>query len=148
MTQPPADPPAPQSPETAVSAVPAPAADTDPLLNPRRERFCRYYLTEPSATRAAVKAGYSPNGARQAGHRLLTNVASVTLTKQPRNADKPGRQADVPEITPEMIEAGRNVLITYDEGYEPPEALVRRLFVAMYERMTSKPARSILPTAT
>lgn len=74
MTQPPADPPAPLPPETAVSTVPAPAPDPDPLLNPRRERFCRYYLTEPSATRAAVKAGYSPNGAGQAGHRLLKNV--------------------------------------------------------------------------
>lgn len=49
----------------------AAAADT---LSPRRERFCRYYLTEPSATRAAVKAGYSEHTAGQQGHRLLKNV--------------------------------------------------------------------------
>jgi len=43
-------------------------------LTPRQERFCRYYLTEPSATRAAIKAGYSEHGAGQAAHRMLKNV--------------------------------------------------------------------------
>lgn len=54
-------------------ADPAAAAPGDTLA-PRRERFCRYYLTEPSATRAAVKAGYSEHSAGQQGHRLLKNV--------------------------------------------------------------------------
>jgi hypothetical protein len=40
-------------------AEPEPPAATDARLSARRERFCRYYLTEPSATRAAAKAGYS-----------------------------------------------------------------------------------------
>lgn len=52
---------------------PAPPADA-PALSPLRERFCRYYLTEPSATRAAVQAGYSEHTAGQQAHRLLKNV--------------------------------------------------------------------------
>lgn len=43
-------------------------------LSPLRERFCRYYLTEPSATRAAVKAGYSERTAPQQASRLLSSV--------------------------------------------------------------------------
>jgi len=58
----------------AAPSAPAPSPLADAALSARRERFCRYYLTEPSATRAAVKAGYSENGAGQAGHRLLKNV--------------------------------------------------------------------------
>jgi hypothetical protein len=45
-----------------------------PALSPLRERFCRYYLTEPSATRAAVRAGYSEHTARKQASRLLTSV--------------------------------------------------------------------------
>ena len=65
-----------ETPETTADAVEAPAAAAAPAdaLSPRRGRFCRYYLTEPSATRAAVKAGYSERTAGQQGHRLLKNV--------------------------------------------------------------------------
>ena len=59
--------------ETPGAAAEAPPA-SDEALSTRRERFCRYYLTEPSATRAAVKAGYSEHTARQQGSRLLTSV--------------------------------------------------------------------------
>lgn len=51
-----------------------PPADDTPPLSPLRERFCRYYLTEPSATRAAVKAGYSERTAPQQASRLLSSV--------------------------------------------------------------------------
>jgi len=51
-----------------------PPADDAPAISPQRERFCRYYLTEPSATRAAVKAGYSEHTARKQASRLLTSV--------------------------------------------------------------------------
>jgi hypothetical protein len=67
-----------KDPDPAAEA-PAAAPETSPqpetsILSPLRERFCRYYLTEPSATRAAVRAGYAPRGAGQQAHRLLKNV--------------------------------------------------------------------------
>lgn len=43
-------------------------------LTPRQEAFCRYYLTEPSGTRAAIKAGYSDRGADVQASRLLGNA--------------------------------------------------------------------------
>ena len=33
-------------------------------LNSRQEQFVTYYLTEPSATRAAIMAGYGEKNAR------------------------------------------------------------------------------------
>ncbi len=42
-------------------------------LTPRQEAFCRHYLTEPSGTRAAIKAGYSERSAANESHRLMRN---------------------------------------------------------------------------
>ncbi len=44
------------------------------VLTPRQEAFCRHYLTEPSGTRAAIKAGYSERGADVQASRLLGNA--------------------------------------------------------------------------
>lgn len=67
-----------QSPDNAADAPAAAPEAASPIdaatLSPMRERFCRYYLTEPSATRAAVKAGYSEPTARKQASRLLTSV--------------------------------------------------------------------------
>src|SRR5574344_1439268 len=41
-------------------------------LNGRRERFCIEYLKDWNASAAAIRAGYSPDAARQIGSRLLT----------------------------------------------------------------------------
>src|SRR5438132_1475155 len=43
-------------------------------LNARQERFCREYLVDHNATRAATRAGYNPRTARQQAARLLSNV--------------------------------------------------------------------------
>jgi|GEM_PF-1681618 len=40
-------------------------------LNDRQERFCRFFTASMNASRAAREAGYSPQTARQQGHRLL-----------------------------------------------------------------------------
>lgn len=39
----------------------------------RQLRFADYCLTEPSATQAAIRAGYSPRSARNQAYRLLAN---------------------------------------------------------------------------
>lgn len=43
-------------------------------LSLRREAFCRAYVLDPNATRAAGTAGYAAPSARSQGSRLLTNV--------------------------------------------------------------------------
>lgn len=43
-------------------------------LTQRQQSFISEYAKDHNATQSAIRAGYSPNGARVAGHRLLTNV--------------------------------------------------------------------------
>ncbi|MFV0468215.1 MAG: terminase small subunit [Dysgonomonas sp.] len=47
--------------------------DTDKQLSHRQEAFCREYLIDMNATKAAVRAGYSLGAAKQQGHRLMSN---------------------------------------------------------------------------
>ena len=43
-------------------------------MTPKQQRFVREYLTDFNATRAAIRAGYSPKGASVQGARLLANA--------------------------------------------------------------------------
>ena len=47
---------------------------TSDILKPRQEQFCRQYLVDLNATRAAKRAGYSEKTAHVQGPRLLGNV--------------------------------------------------------------------------
>lgn len=46
----------------------------NPTLNEKQRLFCREYLKDFNATQAYIRAGYSPNGAKQAAFKLLTNA--------------------------------------------------------------------------
>ena len=59
-------------------------------LTPRQSRFVDEYLLEPNATQAAIKAGYSKNGASAAAARLLANV-KVQQVLQERMDDRSQR---------------------------------------------------------
>jgi phage terminase small subunit len=54
------------------------------MLTPMRQRFVDAYLTNPNATQAAIKAGYSEKTARSQGQRLLTNVDIKAAIDQAR----------------------------------------------------------------
>ena len=43
-------------------------------MTPKQQRFVEEYLIDLNATQAAIRAGYSQNGAKQCASRLLTNV--------------------------------------------------------------------------
>ena len=43
-------------------------------LNKKQQRFVEEYLIDLNATQAAIRAGYSPNTAREQASRLLSNV--------------------------------------------------------------------------
>ncbi|CAK8736321.1 hypothetical protein SODG_000033 [Sodalis praecaptivus] len=58
-------------------------------LAPRKEMFCHEYLIDLKAGPAAVRAGYSKNGADQNGYNLLQEEAvrqRIDELKQARNA--------------------------------------------------------------
>ena len=43
-------------------------------MTEKQKRFCDEYLIDLNATQAAIRAGYSPNTAREQASRLLSNV--------------------------------------------------------------------------
>lgn len=55
-------------------------------LNHRQHRFVAEYVVDGNATTAAIKAGYSKNGARQKGADLLANPAIAASIERARTA--------------------------------------------------------------
>ena len=41
-------------------------------LTKKQENLCREYVKDHNGTQAAIRAGYSPDSARQQAHRMLT----------------------------------------------------------------------------
>lgn len=69
-------------------------------LNYKQARFVIEYCIDQNATQAYIRAGYSPDGAGQAGHRLLKN-AEIKAAIEKRMEDI----AIAASVTPEMIVA-------------------------------------------
>jgi phage terminase small subunit len=44
------------------------------ILTAKQERFVEEYLIDLNAMHAAIRAGYSKNGAQVQGHRMLSNA--------------------------------------------------------------------------
>lgn len=63
-------------------------------LEPKQARFVSEYCKSLNATEAAIKAGYSPNGARQTGSRLLANKAISEAV-----AEKTQKKLDATDLT-------------------------------------------------
>jgi phage terminase small subunit len=59
-------------------------------LPPRQQRFVDEYLVDLNGTQAAIRSGYSPNGAEVAGSRLLRNakVAAALAAAQRERAER------------------------------------------------------------
>jgi len=67
-------------------------------LNPRQERFIQEYLLDCNGRQAAIRAGYSSNGAAVQAGRLLTNPnvrAKVAAARAERAAEVKITQAQV-----------------------------------------------------
>jgi phage terminase small subunit len=59
------------------------------MLTAKQKRFVQEYALDPNAAAAARRAGYSPNGAKVTGCRLLTNpnLKAALAAKQAENAE-------------------------------------------------------------
>jgi phage terminase small subunit len=74
------------------------AKTTPHNLTPKQKAFCREYLVDLNATRAAIRAGYSAKTAEQQGFQLLKK-ASVSA----RIGVLQGKRAEKVEITAERV---------------------------------------------
>jgi phage terminase small subunit len=67
-------------------------------LTPKQRRFVNEYCVDENATQAALRAGYSENGAGQQGHLLLKNDEIRAAIK-----DRMEEVAVAASVTPEMV---------------------------------------------
>ena len=81
-------------------------------LNPMQEQFALWYVRQPNATKAAIKAGYSATSAHSTGHELLKHPEVAALIASERAA----RAARL-FITPERI-AGTLAAIAFGDSRE------------------------------
>ena len=72
--------------------------DAKPALTPKQRRFVAEYLVDLNATQAAIRAGYSRNGAEVQGHLLLRNPNIAPII-----AEKTQKQLDRCELTGQMV---------------------------------------------
>lgn len=74
----------------------APSKTSDPSeLNVKQRRFVEQYLIDLNGTQAAIRAGYSHNGAEVTGHRLLRHpkIAALVVEGQAKLSEKSGIDA-------------------------------------------------------
>jgi phage terminase small subunit len=69
---------------------------TDSQLTPKQAAFVREYLIDLNGAAAAVRAGYSPNAAKEQAARLLThaNVQAAIATAQAERSERTRVKAD------------------------------------------------------
>ena len=72
------------------------------MLRPMQQRFVDAYLTNPNATQAAIKAGYSEKTARSQGQRLLTNVDIRAAIDEARKAAAERARTDATRVLEEV----------------------------------------------
>lgn len=77
-------------------------------LTARQQLFVNAYIIEPNATKAAIAAGYSPNGAAQAGARLLRNVQIRAALNNARVAQTARLQVSADDVLREWLRIARS----------------------------------------
>jgi phage terminase small subunit len=100
-------------------------------LTPKQQRFSEEYLLDLNATRAAIRAGYSPKTAYSAGQRLLkhVDVARGIAEAQQKHAEKCEITLDL--LTEMTLEAYRAAMA--DRSAKGADAAVKA--VAQLSRM-------------
>lgn len=67
-------------------------------LSLKQKRFCEQFLIDMNATQAAIRAGYSKNGARTQSTRMLANASIQTYLAELRS-----QQQERTQITADMV---------------------------------------------
>lgn len=67
-------------------------------LTKKQKRFCDYYIENPNATQAAIKAGYSKDSAKAIGHENLTKPYLAKYINDRNKQLEDARIADMKEV--------------------------------------------------
>ena len=123
------------------------------LVTPKQERFVAEYLIDLNATQAAIRAGYSPETAKQQGSRLLT-IADVKRAVESANqaiveAVMGPEEGSAAWIVAEAVRVVRESETPRDRV--PALSLLAKRFPEFRDRETNIDARSLtlnLPDGT
>ena len=80
----------------------------------KRLRFAREYLIDLNGTQAAIRAGYSPRGARVTAHRLLRSADVAAMVKQAM--DERARRVGV--TADELLAELKAIILSRQDDYE------------------------------
>ncbi len=106
-----------------MTSIPQLTKETGLPLNPMQLRFAQEYMLDPSSgSKAALRAGYSPDSSRQAAVRLLADprIKKIIQDEQNRVIETTGVTKD--RILQELMKiafADPSATITVDEDGEP-----------------------------
>jgi len=92
-------------------------------LSHRQEIFCLEYIKDLNSTRAAIRAGYSDNGAKVTGARLLTNanVAQKIAYLMEERAERTKLDADwVLQHNAAIVQADIADILEHDGRFKSP----------------------------
>lgn len=92
------------------------------LLDDRQQRFVDACLCEPNATRAAIKAGYSPRTARSQGHDLLKEPEIADALRKARAKLSHDAEVDRKRVIEELGRiafGGLSAFVEVDENGRP-----------------------------
>lgn len=91
-------------------------------LNDRQKAFCHEYVVDHNSTQAYIRAGYSPQGARQGAARLLSNVDAKALIAELDQA-----LARKAEVTAEWVVRQIRILAEAETNEVPASVKLRAL---------------------
>lgn len=90
-------------------------------MTPKQKLFVKEYLVDLNATRAAIAAGYSENGADVAGSRLLVNVRVKAEIEQALTRTCAKLDITVEKVLGELAKLGfsnmQDYIVVSDDGY-------------------------------
>lgn len=109
--------------------------DNKPKLTAKQEMFCREYLIDLNATQAAIRAGYSPDTARQIG---TENLAKPVIKEYIQaELDKKSKELSitVDDVLRDLIETRK---LTAEEGKHSDRTKVNELLGKYLKMWTDK----------
>lgn len=94
-------------------------------LTKKQKRFCDYYIENPNATQAAIKAGYSKNSAKAIGHENLTKPYLAKYINDRNKQLEDARIADMKEVKEFWTNTMRGPRIDHKDRLKASEYLAK-----------------------
>lgn len=102
-----------------------------------QDRFCQEYIIDLNATRAAIRAGYSKNGARSKGSHLLTkdNIQNKIQKLKAERSDRVQIEGDA--VVTELVKVAFSNIQDFLEVLEDGEVMLKAFELIEREKLAA-----------